>query len=40
MLSESAQKIQEALLEKGLKVKVIEFPVSTKTAVDAARTIG
>ncbi len=40
MLSESAQKIQEALLKKGLHVKVIEFPASTKTAVDAAKTIG
>jgi prolyl-tRNA editing enzyme YbaK/EbsC (Cys-tRNA(Pro) deacylase) len=34
------KKIQESLLQKGLKVKVIEFPASTKTAVDAARTIG
>jgi len=40
MLSKSAQKIQDILLEKGLQTKVIELPASTRTADEAAKAIG
>jgi prolyl-tRNA editing enzyme YbaK/EbsC (Cys-tRNA(Pro) deacylase) len=40
MLSKSAQTIQEALTQKGLDLKVVELPSSTRTAADAAQTIG
>ena len=40
MLSKNAQHVQNTLLEKGLEFKVIELPSSTRTAVEAAETIG
>jgi prolyl-tRNA editing enzyme YbaK/EbsC (Cys-tRNA(Pro) deacylase) len=39
-LSPSAQKVQNALHEYGLDVKVIELPASTRTAVEAAQAVG
>jgi len=39
-LTKSAQKVQDVLLARGLKPKVLELPGSTRTAVDAASTIG
>jgi prolyl-tRNA editing enzyme YbaK/EbsC (Cys-tRNA(Pro) deacylase) len=39
-LPKSAQSVQDALSEKGLQNRVINFPASTKTAQDAAATIG
>ena len=39
-LSESAERVQKILLEKGIKTKVIELPDSTRTAVEAAQAIG
>lgn len=39
-LSRSAQRVQEALLEKGLSFKVHELPSSTRTAKEAADTLG
>jgi len=38
-LSKSAQKIQAALVERGLALKVLELPSSTRTAIDAATTL-
>jgi Cys-tRNA(Pro) deacylase len=40
ILPKSAQSVQDALTRKGLQTKVINFPASTKTAQDAAATIG
>jgi len=40
MLSSSAQSVQDALMNKGIEAKVIELPASTRTAEDAAKTIG
>jgi Cys-tRNA(Pro) deacylase len=40
MLSRNAQNVQDALLEKGLTFKVVELAASTRTAEDAANTIG
>jgi len=40
ILSKSAQGVQEALVEKGLTFEVIELSASTRTAIDAANTIG
>lgn len=40
MLSKSAQIVQDALQAKGLQFNVVELPDSTRTAEDAARTIG
>lgn len=40
MLSKNAQSIQDALSKKGLAMKVIEFPSSTRTAQEAAAVIG
>ncbi|HAT6902722.1 TPA: YbaK/EbsC family protein [Legionella pneumophila] len=39
-LSKSALKVQEVLSNKGLNFKVIELPSSTRTANEAAETIG
>lgn len=39
-LSKSAQTIQDALSKHGLHFEVVEFPDSTRTAADAAKTIG
>lgn len=39
-LSKSAQRVQSALSQKGLEFKVIELPSSTRTATEAAATIG
>ena len=39
-LSSSAQCVQKALSEKGMNFKVVELPSSTRTAVEAAQTIG
>ncbi len=40
MFSKSAQIVQDALREKGQKFNVVELSDSTRTAEDAARTIG
>ncbi len=40
ILSKSAQGVQQALVEKGLAFEVIELSASTRTAIDAANTIG
>lgn len=40
MLSKSAQMIQDALAKKGMQIKVLELPSSTRTADDAVKTIG
>ncbi|MCB1107744.1 MAG: YbaK/EbsC family protein [Chlamydiia bacterium] len=39
-LSKSAQSVQDALSQKGVEVKVVELPSSTRTADEAAKTIG
>ncbi len=39
-LSKSAQSVQNLLDKKGIKTKVLELPSSTRTAQDAANTIG
>jgi prolyl-tRNA editing enzyme YbaK/EbsC (Cys-tRNA(Pro) deacylase) len=39
-LSRAAQSVQDALYEKGLALEVIELSASTRTANDAATTIG
>lgn len=39
-LSKSAQRVQEALAEKGFEFKVVELSTSTRTAQDAAASIG
>jgi len=39
-LSKSAQSVQDALLQKGLAFEVMELSSSTRTANDAAATIG
>lgn len=39
-LSASAKKVQQALEEKGLNCEVKELPSSTRTAQDAAKSIG
>jgi prolyl-tRNA editing enzyme YbaK/EbsC (Cys-tRNA(Pro) deacylase) len=39
-LSKAAQSIQDALASKGLETRVVELSSSTRTAEDAARTIG
>lgn len=39
-LSKSAQTVQQALAEKGLAFEVLELSASTRTANDAANTIG
>ncbi|MBS0656393.1 MAG: YbaK/EbsC family protein, partial [Verrucomicrobia bacterium] len=40
MLSKSAESIQKALEQKGLTCTVVELASSTRTAADAAHTIG
>lgn len=40
MLSKSAQIVQDALEEKGLEFNVVELSESTRTAENAARSIG
>ncbi|MBA3239490.1 MAG: YbaK/EbsC family protein [Parachlamydiaceae bacterium] len=40
ILSKSAEMVQRALYEKGLKFEVVELKASTRTANDAAMTIG
>ncbi len=39
-LSKSAKVVQEALLKKGFSFEVVELPSSTRTAKDAANTLG
>lgn len=39
-LSPSAQKVQEAIRQRGYSVEVIELPQSTRTAVEAAQAVG
>jgi prolyl-tRNA editing enzyme YbaK/EbsC (Cys-tRNA(Pro) deacylase) len=39
-LSSSAQRVQEALSELGLTLQVVELPDSTRTAIEAAVTVG
>ena len=39
-LSPSAQKVQDALEEKGYSLDVVELPDSTRTAAEAAQAIG
>lgn len=39
-LKTSAQKVQEALDSAGIEIKVVELPNSTRTASDAAKSIG
>ncbi|WP_246794945.1 YbaK/EbsC family protein [Burkholderia perseverans] len=39
-LSKRAQYFQEVLAERGLEMEVLELPASTRTADDAARTLG
>lgn len=39
-LSPSAQKVQDALHASGMRLQVLELPASTRTAQDAAQTIG
>lgn len=40
MLSKSAKNIQDALMKMGAEFKVVELAESTRTASDAAKTIG
>jgi prolyl-tRNA editing enzyme YbaK/EbsC (Cys-tRNA(Pro) deacylase) len=40
LLSESAQKVQDALIRLGVTCKVVELPGSTRTAQDAAQAVG
>jgi prolyl-tRNA editing enzyme YbaK/EbsC (Cys-tRNA(Pro) deacylase) len=39
-LSSSAQKVQDELLARGLKLQVVELPASTRTALEAAQAVG
>ena len=39
-LKKSAEKVQEALIEKGVDFKVIELKASTRTAKEAAEAVG
>ncbi|NSW53657.1 MAG: YbaK/EbsC family protein [Anaerolineae bacterium] len=39
-LKKSAQRVQEALHQFGLDLKVVEYPASTRTAEEAAASIG
>ena len=39
-LSPNAQKVQDALHASGMRLQVLELPASTRTAQDAAQTIG
>ena len=39
-LSQSAQRVQDALQRQGLELDVVELPSSTRTAADAAQAVG
>ena len=39
-LSQSARKVQQALIASGLQLEVIELPASTRTSQEAAQAIG
>ena len=39
-LSPSAQRVQEALDRRGVRLQVVELPASTRTAKEAARAVG
>jgi len=39
-LSPNAEKVQNALRAKGLELKVVEMPQSTRTALEAAQVVG
>jgi prolyl-tRNA editing enzyme YbaK/EbsC (Cys-tRNA(Pro) deacylase) len=39
-LSQSAQKVQDALSELGMPLEVLELPDSTRTAIEAAQAVG
>jgi prolyl-tRNA editing enzyme YbaK/EbsC (Cys-tRNA(Pro) deacylase) len=39
-LKPSAQKVQDALAERGFELEVVELPDSTRTAEEAARAVG
>jgi len=39
-LSPNAQRVQEALRERGFPYKVVELPRSTRTAAEAAQAVG
>lgn len=39
-LRPSAEKVQQAVLNRGFDFKIVEFPQSTRTAADAAAAIG
>ena len=39
-LSKSAQSVQDALSRNGIDIKVVELPATTRTAEEAAKTIG
>lgn len=40
MLSSSAQRVQDALAERGVSLQVVELPDTTRTAQEAAAAIG
>ena len=40
MISTSAQKVQDALSQSGLKLQVVELPASTRTSAEAAQAVG
>lgn len=40
MLSKSAQNVQDSLARQGIPARVVELPVSTRTAEEAAKAIG
>ena len=40
MISTSAQKVQDALSQSGLKIQVVELPASTRTSAEAAQAVG
>lgn len=39
-LSSSAQRVQQAILDRGLPCQVVELPGSTRTALEAANAVG
>lgn len=39
-LKKSAQSVQDALAQQGIECTVVEFPASTRTAIEAAAAIG
>jgi len=40
LISTSAQKVQDALSQSGLKLQVVELPASTRTSAEAAQAVG